>query len=374
MKVIHVISGGDIGGAKTHVISLLKELKNRIDVDLVCFMEATFSEEAKKNGINTEVIVQKGRWDIGAVKKLADKIKTKKYDIIHCHGARANFIAILLKLFCSVPTVTTIHSDYRLDFQGDIFKNIVFKNINAFSLRFIDYYIGVSNSFKDMMIERGFPKDKVYSVYNGISFDEKISCINKEEFYKKYGIPYEKDSIYVGIMGRLHPVKGHEVFLDGAALAYKKNKDLRFLIAGDGEEEERLKEYARKLNIDHVTHFLGFMKNPYDFFNAIDINTLTSYSESFPYVILEGAIMKKPIISSRVGGIEDMIFNGDTGYVFEKGDFKSLGDRILSLAQSKEMRFKIGNNLYNFVKENFSTKNMADQHIKIYEKIIQNKR
>lgn len=374
MKIIHVISGGDTGGAKTHVISLLKELQKQIDVDLVCFMEGVFAEETRKNGINTQVILQRSRFDLSAVKKLANKIKLEKYDLIHCHGARANFIGIMLKFFCKVPIVTTIHSDYRLDFKGEFFKNIIFTNINALSLRFLDYYIGVSDNFKKMMIERGFKEESIYAIYNGISFEEEKKYISREEFFNKYNIPHTKNEIYVGIMGRLHPVKGMEIFLDGAALAFKKNNNLRFLIAGDGEEEEKLKKYAKDLKIDHVTHFLGFMQNPYDFFNAIDINTLTSYSESFPYVILEGAVMKKPIISSKVGGVEDMIFNGDTGYVFEIGDSNTLSEKILLLSNSKEECFKIGKQLYDFVKANFSTKHMADQHIKIYENIMKNKR
>lgn len=371
MKVIHIISGGDTGGAKTHLINLLTELQKRVEIDLVCFMEGVFSKETRENGINTEVIVQKSRFDLSAVRTLADKIHHKKYDIIHCHGARANFIALILKKYCKIPMVTTIHSDYRLDFKGDFLKNLIFTNINSLSLRFIGSYIGVSNNFKEMMIRRGFPKDRVYSVYNGISFDEKIKYISKKEFYGRYQIPHIGNEIYVGIMGRLHPVKGHKIFLDGAKLAYEKNKNLRFLIAGDGDDEESLKTYAKGLKIDHVTYFVGFMKNPYDFFNAIDINTLTSYSESFPYVILEGAIMKKPIISSRVGGVEDMIFDDDTGYIFDIGDHKELSKKILELAKANEKRLKIGKNLYHYVKDNFSNQNMAKQHIEVYEKIIQ---
>ncbi len=373
MKILHVISGGDTGGAKTHVINLLKELQKRIEVDLVCFMEGVFSKEARFNHISIEVIPQKNRLDLSAIKKLVKKINHEKYDIIHCHGARANFVSIPLKFFCQVPIVTTIHSDYRLDFQGDFFKNIIFTNTNAVALRFMDYYIGVSNNFKKMMIERGFPKNRVYAVYNGIAFDQEIHYIEKNDFYKKHRIPYTGKEIFVGIMGRLDPVKGHTIFLEAAARAYHQNHNLRFLIAGNGEEEKKLKDYAKKLEIADVTYFLGFIDHPYDFFNAVDINTLTSYSESFPYVILEGAMLKKPTISSKVGGIEDILFDGDTGYIFEKEDYDTLSKRILELAVEKEQRLKLGENLYSFVKNHFSTKHMADQHIHIYQEIIKKK-
>lgn len=370
MKILHVISGGDTGGAKTHVISLLKELQKRISVDLVCFMESDFTEEAKRANINIQIFKQKTRLDFAAVKKVVLKIKQENYDIIHCHGARANFISLMLKARCRKPIVTTIHSDYKLDFQGDFFKNLVFTNINSFSLKFIDYYIGVSQSFKEMMVERGFPTERIYSVYNGIDFDKELQFISKEEFFRKHAIPLEKNIIYVGIMGRLHPVKGHEVFLTAAHEAHKKNKNLRFLIAGDGEEESKLREQIKALGMESIVHLTGFISNPFDFFNAVDINTLTSYSESFPYVILEGALLKKPTISSNVGGIKDMLINGKTGYVFDIADSGALGEKILELAGSEEKRVLMGNGLYEIVKEKYSTKNMAEEHMEIYKDII----
>lgn len=370
MKILHVISGGDRGGAKTHVINLLKELKKNIEVDLVCFMEDVFSQEARKEKINIEVIPQKTRFDINAVKKLVEKINIGKYDVIHCHGARANFIGALIKPFCKTPIVTTIHSDYKLDFKDNFLKDIVFTNINSISLRAIDYYIGVSDSFKTMMVERNFPKEKVYTVYNGISFDDEIDYLERKAFLKSFEVDYSEEYIYVGIMGRLHPVKGHKVFLEGAKKAYDENKNLRFLIAGNGEEEENLKEYSKELGIEKVTYFLGFLNNPYDFFNAIDINTLTSYSESFPYVILEGAILKKPTISSDVGGIKDMIKDRVTGCIFAKGDSDFLSKKIIELANYDELRKELGLNLYNFIKSNYSTKHMAKMHMEVYSKII----
>ena len=97
MKVLHLISGGDTGGAKTHIISLLKGLNKLIDANVICFLEDTFYEDAKAAGISIEVYKQKSRSDMSVVKRLTEEIENKNYDIIHCHGARANFIAMFLK-------------------------------------------------------------------------------------------------------------------------------------------------------------------------------------------------------------------------------------------------------------------------------------
>lgn len=99
MKVLHLISGGGDtgGGAKTHIISLVKELDKLIDAKVICFIEDTFYYEALDAGINIEVFEQKKRSDMSVINRLKEEIDSEGYDIIHCHGARANFIAVFLK-------------------------------------------------------------------------------------------------------------------------------------------------------------------------------------------------------------------------------------------------------------------------------------
>ena len=188
MKVLHLISGGDTGGAKTHVINLLQELNKRIDVKIICFMKAEFYYEAKEKGINIQVYEQKKRYDLSIIKRLLEEIRKEGYDLIHCHGARANFITYVLKKFYDIPAVTTIHSDYKLDFKGNFYKNLIYKNLNYFSLKGIDYYIGVSESFREMLIDRKFDPDRVMTVYNGINIQEVEAAKINENFLEEHGI------------------------------------------------------------------------------------------------------------------------------------------------------------------------------------------
>ncbi|MEG0754955.1 MAG: glycosyltransferase, partial [Oscillospiraceae bacterium] len=116
MKVLHLISGGDTGGAKTHVHSLLQNLSRTIDITMVCFMDGPFVEEARTLGINTIVIADKN--PLHALKPLKKMIREGKFDILHCHGARGNLMGALLKHTFKIPVVSTVHSDYQLDYLG----------------------------------------------------------------------------------------------------------------------------------------------------------------------------------------------------------------------------------------------------------------
>jgi len=370
MKVLHLISGGDTGGAKTHLLSLMKGLNRKIDAKVICFIEDTFYEDLKNEGINIEVFEQKSRSDMSVVKRLVDEINSENYDIVHCHGARANFIAMFFKRKIKVPMITTIHSDYRLDFKDNFYKRLVFTSLNTFALKRFDYYIAISDTFKQMLVERGFKKDSIFIAYNGIDLEKNLTYVEKEDFLRRYNIDAKNKKI-VGIVARLDKVKDHETFIKGAKEVLDKRDDVIFLIAGNGNDEERLRELVKEFDIEKSIHFLGFVNDPYSLFNAIDINTLTSVSESFPYVILEGARLKKPIVSTKVGGVGKLIRNGETGYLIDVGDYKAFGDRINSLLDNEEDIKLFGENLYKEVERNYSSDAMAQTHIDIYKRIIE---
>lgn len=216
----------------------------------------------------------------------------------------------------NIPIVTTIHSDFLLDFDG-IYKKIVYTGLNISALRKLENYIAVSSNFKDMLISRGFKPNRIYTVYNGMDYNTPLEYQSKEEFAKRFNIDYDKDLVYIGLIGRHDHVKGHDIFVKACAEAAKKCDKLRFLIAGDGDMRDELVRLVKAGNLEDKFTFTGFLKDIYSFINFIDINTLTSRSESFPYVLMEGARMKKPTIASAVGGIPDLIENGVTGLLFE---------------------------------------------------------
>ncbi|AGC69403.1 polysaccharide pyruvyl transferase CsaB [Thermoclostridium stercorarium subsp. stercorarium DSM 8532] len=369
MKVLHLIGGGDEGGAKSHVLSLVQQLGNHISVKLISLRPGPFAEDAKKMGIDVEVIHTGNIFkDISLVRKI---IENGRYDILHTHGAKANMIGVFMKKQTKIPVVSTIHSDYRLDYLNSIWKMYTFGLINTVSLRFLDYYVAVSNNFREMLIKRGFPPQRIYTVYNGIPFDKPVDIMPPEDFAKKYGFPIQPGDIFIGILARLDPVKGHTVFLDAAAKVAKKCPQARFLIGGPGDDlRPSLEKRASRLGISDKVFFLGKVTEPYSFFNLIDINVLASYSESFPYVILEGARMKKATVSSRVGGLEDLFVQGENGYLFTPGDSDALADYLIELICDEEKRRRFGENIYKSASERFSLKAMTETQLSIYSRIM----
>ena len=369
MKVIHLISGGDSGGAKTHVLSLLQNLNKTITAQLVCFRDGPFAEEARSMGIPT--VIMGGNNIPRLRRKLTDYIKAGGYEVIHCHGSRANMVGSLLRSSTGLPVVSTVHSDYNLDYMGRPLSRLTFGTINAWALRHLDYRIGVSDAMVDLLISRGFAPDRFYAIYNGIDFTPAPPQGDRLPYLRGLGADVDEDSVVVGIAARLNPVKDMSTLVRGFAAGYQKCKRLRLVIAGDGEERDKLASLAKELGVERQVTFAGWISGGMDrFYSALDINALTSLSETFPYALTEGARFHLATVATAVGGIPYLIDTDVNGFLFQPGDWAALGEHLAALGNDDRLRRQMGEKLYEKASTQFSIQKTVDTQLHIYEEII----
>lgn len=369
MKVLHLISGGDTGGAKTHIYTLLKGLEAYHDVSMVCFCPGPFLDGAVALGIDARLVEQKNRFDMGALKKVVRMIEEEGFDLVHCHGARANFNALYLRKRVDVPMVTTLHSDYLLDFKDNFIKDKVFTTLNQYALKRFNNYIAITERFKAMLLERGFSEEDIFVTYNGIDMKKSEPAVDKEAFLARYGLEKYSDRMLFVIAARLDLVKDHKSLLKAVALNKEALSRAHVLIAGRGPEREKLMAYVEEEGLEDLVSFLGQVSDPFSLYEAGDVNMLTSISESFPYALLEGAKARIPFIATDVGGISEMA--GPYGMVFQAKDAEGLGEKMVYALKHPEEMKKRGEGLYDYVNERFSQEAMAKSHVEIYEKILQ---
>ncbi|MBR3719239.1 MAG: glycosyltransferase, partial [Firmicutes bacterium] len=240
MRIMIFAAGGDIGGGKTHILSLAKELAKDNDLRLVSFRKGVLSEEGMEMGIDT-ADTGGNNGILNSIRLAFRQAKEFRPDVIHCHGAKGNMMGILVKWFLHIPVMTTVHSDPDLDYLGAPIRNITYGNINKFCLRRMDYHVAVADRMRELLIQRGYDAQNIFAVYNGLDFEG-------SETGPRPAKPAD-DPITVGIAARLNPVKDISTLLRAFAKAYEKDKRLRLSIAGSGEEEQSLKALARELKI-----------------------------------------------------------------------------------------------------------------------------
>ncbi len=361
MRIMFFAGGGDIGGGKTHILTLAHELLSENEVRLLSFRHGVFSDEASAMGIDT-VSVDHRKGYLHAVKTALAQVDKFKPDIVHCHGSKANSLGIIVKSRRGIPVITTVHSDPELDYLGSPLRKYTYGAINALSLRRMDYYVAVAGRMKQLLIERGFDPNRIFTVFNGLDFSGARESPRPE---KESGLP-----INIGIAARLNPVKDIKTLIRAFAKAYAKDSRLRLKIAGVGEDENTLKKLAVQLGVSDVISFEGWVSDINEFFKDIDINVLSSLSETFPYSLLEGAYEHCPAIASNAGGIPYLIEHGKTGLLFECGDDNTFAEYILLLANDPKLRTELAENLFNKAKEQFSLQRMAADQQDIYKSVL----
>ncbi|MFO7637340.1 MAG: polysaccharide pyruvyl transferase CsaB, partial [Clostridia bacterium] len=197
-----------------------------------------------------------------------------------------------------------------------------------------------------------------------------VNTYTRESLCRKFHIPFEENMILVGILARLYPVKSIDTLIEAARLVKTQNRNVKFLIGGEGEDYRKLAALVKKYRLQDTCYFLGWLKDPYELMSVIDISVLTSISEGLPYSLLEGALFRKATISTAVGGIPDLIKHNVNGYLLKPKDVQSLVGHILDLAGDQEKRKLFGSRLYEVALSGFSIEKMALTQKAIYHDVI----
>ncbi|WP_459502831.1 glycosyltransferase family 4 protein [Bacillus sp. C1] len=365
MKVLHMNVGAEEGGGKTHIISLLSQFPKG-EVELAVFEEGAIAREARELGIKVHVFSQSSRYDISILSKIRTFINEEQFDIVHTHGARANFYLSLLKRKIHAKWVTTVHSDPTLDFMKRGLKGWLFTKLNLYSYKKVDLFFAITERFKNNTVALGVPEDKICTVYNGITYDNMPA--KPYNVAEKLGI--QEDAFIAIQVARLHPVKGHHILFD--ALQKVKIPTIKVLLVGDGPIEAELKEEVKQKGLEDKVLFLGHRSDVKELYATAQINILTSYSESFPLVLLEAANQRVTSIATNVGDMEQLIVNSTYGWIVPIGDV----DALVSALEEGYKKWEhselapMGERLYEHASSHFSLRNLYEDTHKAYKKLL----
>jgi glycosyltransferase involved in cell wall biosynthesis len=268
------------------------------------------------------------------------------------------------------PLVTTVHSDPWLDYMGRPLADLLYGSINRTALHKIPSHICVSDTMRELLISRGFDPESLSVLYNGVDFSAPPPALTREEFLSQIGLSYEPDSVIFGIAARLSPVKDIPTLLKAFSQVVEQEPTARLVIAGDGEIAEELHALAERICPEGTVCFAGWLQDTDSFYGAMDVNTLTSLSETFPYALTEGGRMHCATIASAVGGIPHMILDGQTGLLFQPGDVEALARHMLLMIREPETRHQLGEAMYERTRTEFSLEATVHTQERIYRKLL----
>ncbi len=370
LRVLHVIGGGEFGGAERHILNLATAIDpDVVEVSVCCLFADPFVRVAREAGIKSYSIPMRHKLDFSIVTKLREKIIEDKIDIVHTHGVRANLVGRLAAKISGVETViTTVHSMLAQDYPN-IFSRLANMFIERASRNLTSHFIAVSGGLQKALIKQGIPEKKITVVYNGLDpqlFKRKGPSGN--EWRNKAGIP--AGIPLVAIVGRLHPVKGHRYFLKAASEILKEKQDIHFLVVGSGPERESLEELTNSLGItDHVT-FTGFISNVSDLIPELNLLVVPSLWEGFGLTALEAMAFGVPVVATSVGGLPEIVEHGTTGLLVPPADEASLAKNILWMLEHPQEAKEMASAAKAVVEEKFTAETMARKTEEVYMKVL----
>ena len=307
IRVLHLIGGGEIGGAEQHLLHLFNNFKDEeIEPYLGCLIAGSpLNELMRSKGFQTSVFPMKFALDLSLIPSVIRFCRKNKVDIIHAHGARANLIGRLAAALNSINCISTAHSLPEFDYPSSL-KGKVALFLDNLTLPFSSGIISVSNSIRESVAERMEKRNKkipLTTIYNGcpvLDFSNRNKL--RDDFRKKWGI---SDNIKViGSIGRLHPVKGHSYLISAFKLLANDFPDLHLVIIGDGPLYADLRNQLDRSGLAYT--MTGYVTSSWRCLPAMDIFVLPSLSEGMGIVLLEAAQAGIPLIASATGGIPEI--------------------------------------------------------------------
>lgn len=394
-RVLRILNRLAVGGPVLNAVYLTKYLSPEFETMLVVGEKEDHEKSAEylttQLGINYTVVPGMGRSinpasDYFAYRKLKSLIRSFRPDVVHTHAAKPGALGRLAASSARVPAI--VHT-----FPGHVFHSYfnsartgMFIRAERFLGQKSDAIIAISEQQKKELVHdfRIAPEKKFHVVPLGFDLDRFHQ--GQEEKRRKFREEFslQRDEIAIGIIGRLVPVKNHYLFLKAIRhVMDQSSKKIRAFIIGDGETRTDLEQMAREVRIPFSTeqsaehqHPLVFTswRSDVDMINAgLDIVCLTSFNEGTPVSLIEAQAANKPIVSTRVGGIADIVREGETALLADVQDASGFCDNLLRLVQDDALRERLGANSRQYVLERFSYQRLMKDMSRLYHQLLQQK-
>ncbi len=367
-RILFVNNVGQIGGAEQSLLTLLGGLdQQQWQIRLVCPPASALGQRAQRLGITTIPLPLVDSAQRAPLRYLCvlwqfvQLARAWRPHLIHCNGVRSVLYGVPTGKILRIPTIVHIR-DIELP-PSPITKTLI---------KLADRQIAISHAVKATLQHLKVEQSCVV-VYNGVNIGQfqPIAPEARAQFRARYGIP--PDGLAIGIIGRILPRKGHEIFLNAAA-RLREHPQLYWLIIGEewihsaGFQQELI-TLANRLMITKRVHFTGWQDNIPAVLSALDIVTMPSKEpESFGRVVIEAMAAKRPVVASRIGGISEIIRDGHTGLLVPPGDAVALAKQIERLVSDATLYNTIVMQAWDAVQQ-FSHENHVKEIVKVYQSL-----
>jgi glycosyltransferase involved in cell wall biosynthesis len=360
-----------MGGGEVLAARLARRLSGAYRFVFACLQElGTLGERLGAEGFPVYVLGKRPGIDRRAMGRLRAVLHEQRVDLVHAHHYGSFFYAAGARLPSGrPPIVLTEHGRFHPDtpHPGHALANRVL-------LRRRDRIVGVGESVRRALIEKEkFPARRVEVVRNGIDLAAFTGAdFDRETVRREVGL--DPDDFVLIQVARLDPIKDHLTGLRALARLAGRLDRARLVLVGDGPESATVERAVHDLGLDRRVLRLGLRSDVPRLLKAADVVLLTSVSEGIPLTLIEGMAAGLPVVATRVGGIPEVVADGETGLLFPAGNAEALAEQVLRLAGDPALRERLGRVGRLRALDHFSEDKMCAHYDRIYQSMLGHER
>ncbi len=382
IRVLRVIARLNVGGPALHVTYLARGLADRgYETTLVAGDvgrgEESMAFVAERAGVEVVSLPGLSRElsplrDALAAFKLAHLIRKLRPDVVHTHTAKAGAVGRAAALLAGPRRPVVVHT-----FHGHVLRGyfgtlgtLMFRTIETVLARTSDRLIAVSPEVRDELVALHVAPDEKFSIIRlGIELEPRVRFDgDPAEVRRRHGIPPAK--FVVGWFGRMTAVKRTDDLLTMLAGLRERGIDALLLLVGDGDDRERLEQRAHDLGLARSCLFLGYQDDVAPWYAICDAVVLTSASEGTPVTIIEALAAGRAVVATKVGGVPDVVDEGETGFLVRPRDTHALAERLEILARDPNRRAEMGRLGRERVLERYAVERLVDDVDGLYRELL----
>jgi glycosyltransferase involved in cell wall biosynthesis len=380
IKILH-IAASTTGGVGLLLLYLARYLdKERFDTSVAFGKGYPLDDQFISESIAVYPVHLSRRWSLfstlpllrGLI-RLFRIIKKNRFHIVHTHTSFGGLAGRLAARLAGTPVILwEIHGYASHDYQNPL-KRHLFMFIERFMDRFTDHYIAVSEAMKQEGIQkRIMVPEKVTVIRNGVDVKSLDIDYNVDKIKQALGL--RGNSPVVGTVTRLEPQKAVDDLLRAAAIVKEQYPRTTFLIVGNGPLRGPLEKMARDLHLDDQVRFIGWRSDIPEILSTFDIFCLSSLWEGLPMTLLEAMALGKPIVATDVGGVREVVEDGETGFLSPPASPGYLAERIVALIKDSAMARNMGQKGKQRVETFFTVEKMIAQYEAFYLDVVRHSR
>jgi glycosyltransferase involved in cell wall biosynthesis len=351
MNICQIITPSRIAGAERSTTSLCEHLQaagHRVGVG--CKRGSPLIDAMRQAGLDVRPLSLSGKLNLRGPLCVAALARALGAAVIHSHLSTAAWHAGFAGHLTRLPVVAHVRALNH-----------------PFFFRRARRLIAVSYGVKEHLVGRGVDAAKIDVVYNGIDPGRYFLPCTQAEARSRLGLPAEGP--LVGVIAHLTAKKGHGLFLDAFARIAARHPDAAALFLGDGDEREALRAQAEQSGLADRVIFAGFQSDVLPYYAAMDLVVLPSIEmEGLGRALQEGGLLRRPGIGTRLGGIPEVIRDGETGFVVPIGDATALADRMDTLLTDAALRERMGQAAHDYISATFTVPAMVAGTLATYER------